>query len=149
MEQQYKKELSATYASYKKYQQSYYPVWKPQYEQYVAAQAQALQQKDFSSVAYVNALTYQMIYEQPVLYDLSKINVSTLLIVGQADRTVVGKEMLPTNKQKLHGNYPLLATRAAKKIKNAKLVILAGVGHIPHLQAIDLFRKNVLSFLQH
>jgi pimeloyl-ACP methyl ester carboxylesterase len=40
MEQQYKKELSASYASYKKYQQSYYPVWKPQYEQYVKAHAE-------------------------------------------------------------------------------------------------------------
>jgi len=149
MEQQYKKELSATYASYKKYQQSYYPVWKPIYEQYVAAQAEPLQQKDFSAVAWVNALTYQMIYEQPVFYDLPKINVPTLLIVGQLDRTVVGKEMLPAKKQKLYGNYPLLATNAGKKIKNAKVVILPGVGHIPHIQAIDLFRKNVLSFLLH
>jgi len=149
MEQQYKKELSATYASYKKYQQSYYPVWKPQYEQYVAAQAQPLQQKDFSSVAWVNALTYQMIYEQPVFYDLSKLNVPTLLIVGQLDRTVVGKEMLPPKKQKLYGNYPLLATNAGKKIKNSKVVILPGVGHIPHIQSIDVFQKNVLSFLSH
>jgi pimeloyl-ACP methyl ester carboxylesterase len=147
MEQQYKKELSATYASYKKYQQSYYPVWKPAYEQYVAAQAAPLQQKDFSSVAWVNALTYQMIYEQPVLYDLPKLNVPTLLLVGQLDRTVVGKEMLPAKKQKLYGNYPLLATNAGKKIKNAKVVLLPGVGHIPHIQSIDLFRKNVLAFL--
>ena len=149
MEQQYKKELSATYASYKKYQQSYYPVWKPEYEQYVDAQAEPLQQKDFSTVAWVNALTYQMIYEQPVLYDLSKLNVPTLLIAGQLDRTVVGKEMLPAKKQKLYGNYPLLVTNAGKKIKNAKVVILPGVGHIPHIQSTDVFQKNVLSFLSH
>jgi pimeloyl-ACP methyl ester carboxylesterase len=147
MEQQYKKELGATYASYKKYQQTYYPVWKPQYEQYVIAQADPLKQKDFSSVAWVNALTYQMIYEQPVLYELPKLNVPTLLLVGQLDRTFIGKEMLPVKKQKLHGNYPVLATRAAKKIKNSKVVVLPGVGHIPHIQSIDLFRKNVLDFL--
>ena len=149
MEQQYKKELSATYASYKKYQQSYYPVWKAEYEPYVIAQAEPLKQKDFSSVAWVNALTYQMIYEQPVLYDLAKINVPTLLVVGQLDRTVVGKEMLPAKKQKLYGNYPLLATNAGKKIKKSKVVILPGVGHIPHIQSLDLFRKNALSFLLH
>lgn len=147
IEQQYKKELSATYASYKKYQQSYYPVWKPQYEQYVKAQAEPLKQKDFSSVAWVNALTYQMIYEQPVLYEFEKLNVPTLLLVGQLDRTVVGKEMLPLKKQKLYGNYPVLAARAGKKIKNSKVVILPGVGHIPHIQSIELFRKNVTSFL--
>ena len=147
MEQQYKKELSATYASYKKYQQSYYPVWKPQYEQYVIAQAEPLKQKDFSSVAWINALTYQMIYEQPVLYDLSKLTMPTLLLAGQLDRTVIGKEMLAAKKQKLYGNYPVLATKAGKKIKNSKVVILPGVGHIPHIQTPDLFKKNVLDFL--
>jgi pimeloyl-ACP methyl ester carboxylesterase len=51
MEAQYKKELKATYASYKKYQTSYYPVWKPEYKLYVKAQAEALKQKDFFAVA--------------------------------------------------------------------------------------------------
>ncbi|MEJ7674136.1 MAG: alpha/beta hydrolase [Chitinophagaceae bacterium] len=147
MEQQYKKELSATYASYKKYQQSYYPKWKPEYEQYVIAQAEPLKQKDFSSVAWVNALTYQMIYEQPILYDFDKLNVPTLLLVGELDRTVVGKDMLPAKKQKLHGNYPVLAAKAGKKIRNAKVVVLPGVGHIPHIQSLELFRKNVIRFL--
>lgn len=148
MEQQYKKELSATYASYKKYQRSYYPVWKPEYEQYVMAQAEPLKQKDFSSVAWINALTYQMIYEQPVLYDFNKLKVPVLLLVGQLDKTIVGKEMLPAKKIKLHGNYPILAARAAKKIKNVKVVVLPGVGHIPHIQKPDIFRKNVLGFLK-
>jgi pimeloyl-ACP methyl ester carboxylesterase len=147
MEKQYKKELSATYASYKKYQQSYYPVWKPQYEQYVQAQAEPLKQKDFASVAWINALTYQMIFEQPVLYEFEKLNVPTLILVGALDRTVVGKELLSSTKQKLFGNYPVLAARAAKKIKNSKVVILPGVGHIPHVQNINKFSEQVLSFL--
>ena len=37
--------MKATYASYKKYQESYYPKWKPEYEQYVKAQAE--QEKGF------------------------------------------------------------------------------------------------------
>ena len=147
IEKQYKKELSATYASYKKYQQSYYPIWKPAYEQFVAAQAQPLKQKDFSSVAWVYALTYQMIYEQPVLYDFDKLNVPVLLMAGQLDRTILGKDMLPVNKQMLHGNFPVLAREASKKIKNCQVVILPGIGHIPHIQNIDLFKKYVLAFL--
>lgn len=148
IEQQYKKEQAATYASYKKYQQGYYPVWKPEYEQYVAAQAQPLKQKDFASVAWVNALTYQMIYEQPVLYDLEKLTVPVLFIVGQLDRTILGKEMLPVSKQKLHGNLPLLAAKASKKIKGSKVIVLSGVGHIPHIQSTEVFKKNVLEFLK-
>jgi pimeloyl-ACP methyl ester carboxylesterase len=86
----FQKERSATYESYKKYQQSYYPAWKPEYEQYVAAQAADLKRPDFDKTAWVNAVTYQMIYEQPVLYELYRISVPVLLIIGQADRTVVG-----------------------------------------------------------
>ena len=41
------KELSATYQSYKKYQQSYYPVWKQEYDQYVDIQAESLSDPDF------------------------------------------------------------------------------------------------------
>ena len=32
-----------------------------------------------------------MIYEQPIVYEVGEINRPTLLIIGQADRTVVGK----------------------------------------------------------
>lgn len=90
----FQKERSATYQSYKKYQESYYPVWKPEYEQYVAAQAMDLQRPDFDSIALINAITYQMIYEQPVCYEFDKLKLPTLLVIGQADRTVVGKDKL-------------------------------------------------------
>jgi len=147
MEQVYKKELASTYASIKKYQQSYYPVWKPEYEIYVKAQAEPLQYKDFSTVAWVNALTYQMIYEQPVLYEFEKIKVPVLIIVGALDRTIPGKDLLSVSKQKLHGNYPVLAKNAAKKISNSKIVILPGIGHIPHIQSVNNYYKEVGGFI--
>jgi len=143
----YKKELTATYASYKKYQMSYYPVWKPAYELYVKAQAVPLKHKDFASVAWVNALTYQMIYEQPVLYDFDKLTMPVLLIVGESDRTIPGKDKLDKIHQKLHGNYPQLALKASKKIKNSKVITLPGVGHIPHIQVPELFNRRILEFL--
>ena len=147
IEAQYKKELMATYSSYKKYQQGYYPTWKPEYEVYVKAQAEPLKQKDFNSVAYINAITYQMIYEQPVLYEFKKIATPTLLIVGQADRTILGKDLLGRQAQK-HGNFPLMAAKAKQAIKNSKLIVVPGVGHIPHIQAPDAFNKYVLNFIK-
>ena len=147
IEQQYKKELSGSYASYKKYQQGYYPQWKPEYEIYVKAQAEPLKQKDFNSVAYVNASTYQMIYEGAVVYDLNKISAPTLLLVGQLDRTILGKDLLKPSQQKLHGNFPVLAGKARLLIKNARLIVIPGVGHIPHIQVPELFCKDVMAFL--
>jgi len=143
-----KQELTATYESYKTYQKTYYPIWKPEYEQYVAAQAEALSQPDFPNTAFVNALTSQMIYEQPVVYEFKDLKVPTLLIIGQEDRTVVGKNRLPKNEQNKYGNYPELGKKTNREIKNSRLVELAGVGHIPHIQEPEKFKSALLDFLK-
>lgn len=144
----YKGEASATYESLKKYQQSYYPVWKDEYEPLVRSQAEQLQDPNFSNIAMVNAITYQMIYEQPVVHSFDSLKVPTLLIIGQADRTVVGKNNLTEEQKKVYGNYPELGRKAHSRIKNSKLVELPGVGHIPHIQTPDLFKQHLITFLQ-
>jgi len=143
----YQKEKAATYESYKKYQQSYYPVWKPEYEQYVQAQAEALNDPAFDRIARVNAITYQMIYEQPVVYEFPQITVPTLLVIGQADRTIVGKDLLTEEQKNKFGQYPRLGKKIQQQISNCKLVELPGIGHIPHIQDATLFKKVLLSFL--
>ena len=147
LDELYQKEKSATYESYKKYQQSYYPEWKPEYEQYVKAQAEALSDTAFDKIAWVNAITYQMIYEQPVIYELQQITVPALLIIGQLDRTVVGKNLLTEDQKKKFGHYPALGKKISQQIRNSKLVELNGVGHIPHIQSPDLYKKALLDFL--
>ncbi|GAB4038213.1 alpha/beta fold hydrolase [Spirosoma jeollabukense] len=144
----YKSEASATYESYKKYQQGYYPQWKPEYEMWVRAQAAALSDPRFKQIAWVNALTYQMIYEQPVCYEFSRIKVPTLLIIGQADRTIVGKARVPKGIVNQHGQYPELGKRTQRQISGSQLVELPGVGHIPHVQSLEAYTKAVLGFLK-
>jgi len=141
-------EFKATYESYKNYQKSYYPEFKPEYEQYVEAQAADLKLKNFPHIALVNALTYQMIYEQPVCYEFENIKVPTLLIIGQADRTIVGKAKVSKEIVGEHGQYPELGRAAKQKIENVRLVELDNVGHIPHIQTPKKFEKAVVDFLQ-
>jgi pimeloyl-ACP methyl ester carboxylesterase len=143
----FNKERSATYESYKKYQQTYYPEWKPEYEQYVQAQAADLKTRDFIKTAWCNAITYQMIYEQPVIYEIENIKTPTLLMIGEADRTIVGKDLLDDSVRAVHGLYPQLAQQAKEKIKDCKLVILPGTGHIPHIQEPEKFKEAVYEFL--
>jgi pimeloyl-ACP methyl ester carboxylesterase len=143
----YQTELSATYESYKKYQQSYYPVWKPAYEPLVAAQAAALKRPDFDKVAWANALTYQMIYEQPVCYEFKNLQAKTLLVVGLEDRTIVGKNRVPKELVPLHGQYQLLGKQTKAAIPHCQLVELPGVGHIPHIQEPEQFRQVLMAFL--
>lgn len=147
VEQQFAKEVKATYGSYKACQQSYYPAWKPEYEQYVAAQAEALNDSQFEKTAWANALTYQMIYEQPVVYEFKNLKKPTLIIIGDQDRTVPGKNLLDKALAAAHGQYPELGSWLNQQIKNSILMELSGVGHIPHIQVPDVFSREVIRFL--
>lgn len=142
------KEMAATYESMKKYQMTYYPEWKPEYEQYVQALAVDLQRPDFREAAFVNALTTNMIYEQPVVYELRNIKVPTLLVIGQFDRTIVGKDVLEEEVKQSYGQYPDLGKAAKGFITGSKLVELDNVGHIPHVQDLTAFQKAVMDFLK-
>ena len=88
-----------------------------------------------------------MIYEQPVVYSFDSFNISTCLIIDQADRTVVGKNSLTEEQKKVYGNYPLLGRKTTARIKGSKLVELHDVGHIPHIQELMVYKQHLLSFL--
>ena len=140
-------ELKATAESVEKYQRSYYPEWKPQYEQYADAQAADLKLENFPQAAFVNALTYDMIYQQPVVYEFRNLKMPTLLIIGQKDRTIVGKARVPKEIVNDYGNYPKLGKEIQAKIPNSKLIELEGVGHIPHIQTPEKFELAIKDFL--
>ena len=142
-------ELRATAQSIRTYHQSYYPNGYPAaHNEWVAPLVAQLTHPDFPQVALASALTYAMIYQQPVCYEFGRVQVPTLLIIGQDDRTVVGKALVhdPQVLATL-GQYQALGCRTAAQIKGSKLVPLAGVGHIPHVQVPEQFYKVLLAFL--
>ena len=142
-------ELKSTEASIGKYHATYYPSGYPAaHDQWLLPLAAQTRSPDFAKVARANALTYDMIYQQPVCYEFGRLAVPTLLIIGQDDRTVVGKGLIKDPKTLAQlGQYPALGRRTAAQIKGAKLVELAGVGHIPHLEAPAQLYKALLGFL--
>jgi pimeloyl-ACP methyl ester carboxylesterase len=148
IDQQFAQEIKADFNSLKNYQQSYYPEWKQEYEQYVTAQFEAMQVPDKKTAAWASALTYDMIYQQPVVYEFKNISQPTLIIIGQTDRTIVGKKLVPKEIVNEHGNYPQLGKMLHEQIQNSKLVELEGIGHIPHVQSPEKFKKEVLDFLK-
>jgi pimeloyl-ACP methyl ester carboxylesterase len=98
---------------------------------------------EFPRYAKVAALTYQMIYEQPIVHQLEDVSVPALLLIGTLDNTVVGKDKLSEDERKKYGNYNVLGKSATKKMKEATLVELAA-GHIPHLEIPDQFLKMLM-----
>ena len=147
LQQQYAAELNQTYEKMLDYQKSYYPgAWKPEYEVYVQDQAMVLDKGEYPRDAWSSALIYEMIYEQPVVYELDEISRPTLLIIGQDDRTVVGKNRLPSSLQSVAGQYPELGRKTHVAIKGSILVEVPECGHIPHIQKPEQFRNAVVMF---
>jgi pimeloyl-ACP methyl ester carboxylesterase len=146
----YQSELKQDFNSIKKYQlDNYYGgQWKPEYDEWVNLLAGWTLNPEYSRIAWNAALTYDMIFTQPVVYEFEQIKAPTLLIIGQRDRTALGKAQAPEAVRKTLGDYPSLGKQTRNKIKNAKLVELDNVGHLPHIEAFDRFIQPLLQFLQ-
>ncbi len=148
VEEAYRNELNATEEGIRNYHKTYYVKWKPDYEEYVQVSLRWKASGEYPRLAMSSALTSQMIYEQPVCYEFPYIRPRTLLVIGQSDRTVVGKAKVKKELLSSVGQYPELGRRTAKRIANSTLIELPGVGHIPHLEAPELFHKELLKFLK-
>jgi pimeloyl-ACP methyl ester carboxylesterase len=147
-EEQYQTELKTTAQSIRQYyQSSYFSSWKPEYERLVEIAAGVTRSADFPRYAKVAALTYQMIYEQPVVYELPLLKVATTLVIGTQDRTIVGKGKLSKELQQRYGNYTMLGKEISAKIPGSTLVEL-NAGHIPHLEKPEDFIKALMASLK-
>lgn len=145
----YQNELGQTYDKIRNYQLTFYydNKWKPEYDQWMNMLAGWTNDIDYPLIAWNSALTYDMIFTQPVLYEFANIKTPTLLIIGQRDRTALGKNKAPKEIQGQLGDYPALGKLTASKIKNSELVELDNVGHLPHIESYSRFIDPLLKFL--
>jgi pimeloyl-ACP methyl ester carboxylesterase len=144
----YMSELKSDFNSIKNYQlTSYYDgKWKPEYDKWVNLLAGWTLNKDYPRIAWNSALTYDMIYSQPVCYEFKNIKVPTLLIIGQRDRSAVGKNLAPEDVRKTLGNFPQLGRQTKAIIPNSELVELDNIGHSPHIEDFSRFIGPLLKF---
>ena len=145
----YAAELKATPDSIRAYQRKAYygGEWKPEYEALIELAAGSTRHPDYPRVAWCSALLYDMIFNQPVLYEFGDLQVPVLLIIGLRDRTAVGSAWASPEVAAKLGDYTALGKRARDAIPNAKLVELDGVGHMPHIEAFERYSAALLAFL--
>jgi pimeloyl-ACP methyl ester carboxylesterase len=148
VDEQYRNELKATTESIRNYHKTYFVNWRPEYGEYAELAVRQQLSGEYPRLAISSALTYEMIYEQPVCHEFQNISAKTLLIIGQADRTVVGKARVKKELLPQVGQYPELGRKTAKQIPGAKLVEIPKVGHIPHMEMKDKFFEALLNFLK-
>lgn len=149
LEQAIEGERKQTPEAYRAYVKSYFVTYPAsEYEKFVTVRTRITKSGEFERWVTAAGRTYLMIYQQPVRHEFRLITAPTLLIIGQADRTTIGRNLVSPEVVKTLGQYPELGKAAAADIPNAKLFPIENVGHIPHLEAPDVFHKALLDFLQ-
>jgi pimeloyl-ACP methyl ester carboxylesterase len=110
-------------------------------------QIRVTQSGEFPRWAKASALAYQMIYEQPVLYDYPLLEPPTLLIVGQEDHVAPLSSYAASDVRGTLGHVPELAGEVIRQVPHGTLIVIPDAGHIPHLEQPLRFHQEVLNFL--
>ena len=145
----YTNELDKNYDKIKAYQkESYYDgQWKPEYDEWVNLLAGWTLNSSYETIAWNAALTYDMIFTQPVVYEFENLKMPTLLIIGTRDRTALGKPLVSEEVRKTMGLYDQLGKATQEKIPNAQLVEIENIGHLPHIESFTKFITPLIQFL--
>jgi pimeloyl-ACP methyl ester carboxylesterase len=77
------------------------------------------------------ALTFQMIYQQPVRHEYHLIKPPTLLIVGEEDHVVPLCQYATPEEDVRLGDFVGLSAAAAQDMPRATRVVVPDCGHIP------------------
>lgn len=146
LEDVYASELRTTYDSIRDYQTKVYYAgqWRTEFERWARMQAGMYAGPGREVVAWHQALTFQMLMWQPVVYELPLLQVPTTLFIGVHDRTALGKAAAPAEVQARLGDYRALGRRAADAIPGAVLVEYEDLGHSPHIQDPERFHRDLL-----
>jgi len=127
---------------------AYFAEWKLEYQIFPDVQVRWMLSPESDIIVRTAAHTYAMAYEQPVVYEMPLIKTPTLLMVGDKDRTALGRARASAEARATLGLMPELAKKAATAMPDCKLVVIPDVGHLPHLEAPQRFYDELLRFLE-
>ncbi|MFT4056330.1 MAG: alpha/beta hydrolase [Novosphingobium sp.] len=145
----YASELRTTRDSIKAYQQNTYYAgqWRADYDRWVDMLASMYAGQDGAIVAWSQALTSDMVFNQPVVHELRRITVPTVLMIGEKDNTAIGKTRADPVLKATLGDYPKLAREAAARIPGATLITYPDYGHSPQVQDPKRFNADLIKAL--
>lgn len=133
----------------KRYQQSTYynGTWRPEFDRWVQMRAGMFRGPGKTTVAWMSAVTANMIATQPVVHDFKRLKVPALLLIGEKDNTALGKDAAPPAVRATLGDYSKLGPATVARIPDATLVTFPDLGHSPQIQAPDRFHKTLIAHL--
>jgi pimeloyl-ACP methyl ester carboxylesterase len=104
----------------------------PEFEELVRILYAPTMGADWPQFAWVRAMVQQITFLDPVVYDWPHIKVTTCVLGGDKDTPTFAAE----------------AKHIAETIPGAELVLLPGLGHVPHVEKPDVFNAALLKFLK-
>jgi pimeloyl-ACP methyl ester carboxylesterase len=140
-------EMAQTPDSYRAFMKAFFTTWSPEREAMVEIFARILKSGEYPRYARASALTYKMIYEQPIRHELPLLKMPVLLIIGQDDRSIFFRRYARPEDIKSLGNWPALGIAAVKDLTDGQLVGIEHAGHVPHLEAPQAFLAALMGFL--
>ncbi|MAQ02520.1 MAG: alpha/beta hydrolase [Alteromonadaceae bacterium] len=135
-------ELNKSPESIRRYQQkNYYDgKWQPAYQALLEPHIGQLKHPDYPRVAMNNALTYNPIFSEPIVYDLPQLTVPVTLIIGTRDRTGPGRAFKKPGITYTLGQYQVLGKQVADTLQHGRLIELDGLGHMPQFEDWQRFK---------
>jgi pimeloyl-ACP methyl ester carboxylesterase len=150
VDQRYAREIKTTVDSLKQYElESYYDGnWQPEYQHWVDVLAGQYVGSGGERYAWNRALVADMLFTQPVIYELERIHTPTVLFLGGRDKAVPFHEDAPPEVAQHLGEYAELGAHAVQRMANAKLVAFDDLGHVPQIEAPDRFNDALVQALE-
>jgi pimeloyl-ACP methyl ester carboxylesterase len=139
----YKRNLASTYDTVKgalmRYVSHNPAAWSPEFEKYARVRYAWTLSAEWPRLAMVQTLLAQTIYLDPVVDDWAHIKAPTL-VFGGAEDSLPGSASIFKERMKF----------VAETIPNgnAKLYLVPGIGHVPHMEAPEKTYPPLLAFLK-
>ena len=139
----YKRTLASTYASIKagimRYVAHNEAAWTPEFERYTRIRYSWTLSADWPRLAMAQSIIGQMLYLDQVVDDWAHIKVPTLAFGGAED-------VLPGTAALFQERMKFVADTIPNG--NGRLLLLPGLGHVPHLEAPDKTLPPLVAFLK-
>ncbi len=141
-------EMAQTPETYRTFMHAFFVGWPPIAEHYVDVFARVLRSAEYPRLAMASALTYEMIFDEPIRQEYRLLKMPVLLIIGQSDHSVFFRRYAKAEELPALGNWPELGRQAAKDLLDGRLVEIQGAGHVSHVEEPDEFEAALEKFLQ-
>lgn len=142
-------EEQRTPASMRAYQLAnyYHGVWHKSYDRWIDMQGGLYAGPGRAAVIGAQARTTEMLETQPVAYELGRVTVPTVLMVGTLDRNVFGRTWAPPGLVDRLPDAGTVGDKAAARMRNARFVPLTGLGHVPQIEDPARFQVALIQAL--